>query len=123
VTVSATQEIWNRASLRLGEPAQQPGDIALTFLIRFHSINMNGGLEHALEYLSCEDIRGAVAGFRYFNLNEVASLLEAAMACDGDESRLDVLEARYGDLIPSDNVLVTAFEESYTLSPSAFAPI
>jgi len=83
---------------------------------------MNGGLEHALEYLSHEDLHGAVAGFRYFNLDKVASLLEAAMACDGDESRLDVLEARYGDLVPSDNVLVTAFEELYTSSPSAFAP-
>jgi hypothetical protein len=84
---------------------------------------MNGGLEHALEYLSQEDLRGAVAGFRYFKLDEVASLLEAAMACDGDESRLEVLETRYGELISSDDVLVTAFEKLYVSSPNAFAPI
>lgn len=49
-------------------------------------------------------------------------MLEAAKLCGSDESTLDLLEARYNDLVPSDDILATALETVYMASPNAFAP-
>jgi len=122
LAIPVTQDIWNRASLRSGGPSPGPADIALSALIRLHSITSNGGLGHAVAFLSSDDFHAAIAGFQYFGLDEVASLLEAAKLCGSDESALELLGARYHDLVPSDAILSSALETIYRASPSAFAP-
>jgi len=122
LTPSVTQDVWNRACFRSGGPAPGPADVALTSLIRLHGITINGGLGHAVAFLSTQDFHAGIEGYRYFGLDEVASVLEAAKLCGSDESTLDLLEARYNDLVPSDDILATALETVYMASPNAFAP-
>jgi len=115
--------IWNCAVLDAGGSNPGPGDTALAGLMRFHGLAMNGGIEHAFEVLSTAEFDAAVAGFRYFDLAEVASVLTATRFARHDESRLDELQKRYDILVPADAVLVAAFEDRYRASPEGFAPI
>src|SRR5215210_7022838 len=41
-------KVWNRATEPPG-PAARPGDLALSAILRFHGLVMNGGLAYALE--------------------------------------------------------------------------
>jgi hypothetical protein len=99
-----------------------PGDVALAALIRLHKAKTIGGLAHAVAFLSTEDFYAGISAYRYFGLDEVVSVLEAAKLCGSDQSALDLLELRYGELVPSDDVLTAAFETVYLASPSDFAP-
>ena len=83
---------------------------------------MNGGLGHAVAFLSTKDFHIGIEGYRYFGLDEVASVLEAAKLFGSDDSTLDLLEVRYHELVPTDEVLATAFETVYMASPNAFSP-
>lgn len=83
---------------------------------------MIGGLGHAVALLSTEDFYAGIAGFRYFGLDEVVSVLEAAKLCGSDESAIQLLEVRYNELIASDDILTNAFEAVYLAHRSDFAP-
>lgn len=123
MTFSATRDVWNRAFHRSGGPAPGPGDIALTALVHLHKIKMIGGLGHAVAFLTTEEYYAGVTGYRYFGLEEIASVLEAAKLCGSDVSALELLELRYNELVPSDDILTAAFEAVYKDSPNAFTPI
>lgn len=84
---------------------------------------MIGGLRHAVAFLSTEEFYAGIAGFRYFGLDELAAVLEAAKLCGSDVSALELLEVRYDELIPNDAILTAAFEAVYKDSPNAFTPI
>ena len=84
---------------------------------------MIGGLGHAVAFLSTEEFYAGVAGYRYFDLEEAASVLEAAKLCGSDVSALELLELRYNELIPSDDILTAAFEAVYKDSPNVFTPV
>lgn len=84
---------------------------------------MIGGLGHAVAFLSTEEFYAGITGYRYFGLDEVASVLEAAKLCGSDVFALELLEVRYNELIPSDDILTAAFEAVYQDSPNAFTPI
>jgi len=99
-----------------------PGDIALASLIRLHGAAVTGGLRHAAAFLSTEEFYAGVAGYRYFGLDELVALLEAAKLCGTDESTLELLDERYRELVPGDEVLVSAFEAHYRNLSGDFAP-
>jgi len=115
--------IWNRAC---GEdPVRSlPGDRALADMLKAHNLIMNGGVLHAIECLTASELSDAEAGYTYFGLEAITSLLSHARAIfevgndlDADEHRLDT---QYADLIPSDSSLVKCFEKRLNLIPFEF---
>lgn len=63
--------IWNRAC---GENPLRalPGDRALTDLLYAHGLVMSGGVLHAKECMTNEELTDAEVGYRYFGLDDVA---------------------------------------------------
>jgi len=62
---------------------------------------MNGGIQHAIEALSDSELQTVLVAFRFFQLHEVADLLEhATLAEDIDEASQD---ERYAAAIPDDS--------------------
>jgi hypothetical protein len=113
--------IWNRAALAGGGPAPGPGDTALSAALRLHNMIMSGGLDHALDVLTAEDLASAAAGFRYLQLSDVADLVEQAQGAPGDDL-LQHLNARYSALIPQDQVIGDQLEALLQQHPDDFAP-
>lgn len=118
--------IWNRAC---GEDPLRnlAGDRALTDLLYAHGFVMNGGVLHAVECLTAEELADADAGYRYFGLEGIASLLfrarrvfEAGKDLGNDEQKLN---GEYAALIPSDSAVVDRFEKRFKSNPSEFAPL
>jgi len=118
--------IWNRAC---GEDPLRalPGDRALADLLRAHGLVMNGGVLHAVECLTVDELSDAEAGYRYYGFDSVASLLarargifEAAVDQGSHEQQFD---GEYAQKIPSDNSLVERFRNRLKSGPSDFAPL
>jgi hypothetical protein len=118
--------VWNRAC---GEDRLRsfPGDRALADLLRAHGLAMNGGVLHAVECLTAEELTDAEAGYRFYGLAAVASLLSRARKLfetgDDLERNEQQLDGQYADMIPSDSSLVERFEKRLKSSPSDFAPL
>jgi hypothetical protein len=111
-------DVWCRAG-RAG-PDALDGDRALASLLFVHGYVMNGGISHLVEGMRAEQILSGAKGFRYFGLEDVASLLEAvARGSTGPEEANQI----YGSLVPSDGTLMQQFEAFYRSSPGAFAPL
>lgn len=113
--------VWNRAALEGGGPAPLEGDIALAALLHFHGAAMNGGLEHAIFFLTAAELSSAIRGFRFFGLDHAAALPERARVAS--EAQLESLQTLYGQVIPSDSTLVSTFHKKFASSPSVFASI
>ena len=90
-------------------------------LLLAHGMVMNGGVGHALEALSSDELAAAATGYRFFGLDAVASLLEYSLNATEDE--VDQADAVYGRHIPSDQTLVDRFEALYSPTPQAFVSI
>lgn len=118
--LSERDHVWNRAAVEAGGAAAREGDRALASLLAVHGMVMNGGIDHAIEVLATAEFAAGIAGFRYFDLVEVASVLEAATVAD---MGWGLLNSKYGALVPEDAILVRAFERKYLASPAAFAPL
>jgi hypothetical protein len=117
--------------------APGPGDRALADLLQFHSLAMNGGVLHGYEVLSSDDSRhqvaAAIAGYRYFGLEQAAAAVEwlvtqaAGVDLQGDLDTAERLEGeadgRYASAVPTDSTLVEAFEQRYRVEPEAFAAV
>jgi hypothetical protein len=118
--------IWNRAC---GENSLRglPGDRALADLLYAHGLAMNGGVLHAVECMTAEELSDAEAGYRYYGLNDVATLLSHAReifeAADNLGSHEQELNSLYARMIPSDSSLVERFEKRLKSSRSEFAPL
>jgi hypothetical protein len=115
--------IWNRAC---GEdpPRALPGDRALANLLYAHGLAMNGGVLHAVECMTAEEQSDAEAGYRYYGLDDVASLLsrargifKAVLDLGSYEQQLD---GEYALFVPSDSSLVECFVKRLKSSPSEF---
>jgi hypothetical protein len=126
--------VWNRATDADSRhnPALAAGDRALSALLQAHGLAMNGGVWHALESLSPEDLGAACAGFRHFGFDPVADLLQVgggrvAVAEDASLEEQEALEAEldqvYYAAIPTDQTLVYAFEQRLQAHPSEFAAL
>lgn len=118
--------IWNRACgpERLHD---LPGDRALADLLQAHGLAMNGGVLHAVECLSANQLSAAEAGYRLFGLDAAASLLSHAKHILESDQDLELhereLDRRYADIIPDDSALVERFEKHLAENPSQYAPL
>lgn len=124
-------EIWNRATVGGGD-AQREGDVALTACLAFHGPAMNGGVLHAFEVLSAEELGRARDGFTWLAMPEVAQFMEdtARLIADTDwedDDAGDALEASTDDsyerVLPGDEALENAFRRQLAERPEAFSPL
>lgn len=124
-------EIWNRATVGGGDTPRE-GDLALSASLAFHGLAMNGGVLHAFEVLSAEELGRARDGFTWLGMPEVAQFLEATARSIAetdwdDEAAGDALEATaddaYDRLLPSDQALEEAFRRQVDERPEAFSPV
>ena len=118
--------IWNRACG--DDPLRDmAGDCALADVLYAHGLAMNGGVLHAVECMTAEELSDAEAGYRFFGFDGVASLLSGARQVfevgDVLGSHEQQWDGEYARLIPSDSSLVDRFEERFKSSPSDFAPL
>lgn len=124
--LSLTAKIWNRAC-QGGAESPRTGDIALADMLLFHSPAMNGGVLHAIECLSAQQLSAACAGYRYFGFESIADLLGSAQTavshCKDFEALEERLNQQYWALVPDDAVLVKRFECHYQENPLEYSPV
>jgi chloramphenicol 3-O-phosphotransferase len=125
--LTAASMVWNRAALDNGGSRPGKGDRALAALLTLHGLVMNGGLHHALEVLSPEQVDIAAEGLIYFHLDAVARLIGKVRSESSLRERNDTSEAEanglYAALIPDDNVIAREFERRYAESPEEFSSL
>lgn len=132
--MDAADLVWNRAADGW-DPATwvglREGDRALAAMLLVHGLVQNGGVPHAIEGTESDEIRRGIEGYRYFELDRVADLIDVAAAQKsrlqlsslGVREELELLWNRaYQELLPTDQALVDAFEALFARSPAAFAP-
>lgn len=113
--------IWNRAATDCGGASPHRGDAELAALLLVHGMVMNGGLGHAFEALTTEEIEKGSNGFEFFGFSSIRDLLAEARGMD-DEQR-EGATVRYWAAVPDDGALMAAFERTLREHPEAFAPI
>jgi hypothetical protein len=104
-------------------------------VIGFHGLVMNGGLAHSLEVDYAQASRAAAA-FLFLGSKDLGRLIDdacnvgAPLADDPDadltadqEARLDELERRYNELIPSDSRLAEIFRTYLNGHADQFEPL
>lgn len=118
--------IWNRAC-GVDPLRTLPGDRALADLLRAHNLAMNGGVLHAVEVLTREEVCDAQSGYRFFGLDEIASLLSRARTIYDANEDLGLHEAQlnreYAEIVPDDTFLQERFKEHLRANPSDYAPL
>lgn len=100
-------------------------------MVLAHSLVMNGGVLHAVESLTADELAAAIDGYEYFGLRRPAAVLREISARAGNRSfdlgAVEKLESeadeRYAAVVSGDAALVTAFEARYVDEPSAFDPV
>lgn len=113
-------EIWNRAATESGGSNPAPGDCALAAVLLAHGAVMNGGVAHANEVLSPEELAAAISGFNYFGIPAAAHVLALPLA-DTEEAS-EMADQAYWQAVPSDATLTHAFRIKLLSYPEAFAP-
>lgn len=124
--MSKTDEdlIWNRACLSPSEQFDLPGDQALSDMLSLHGLIMNGGIHHAFEVLSKNEVASGIMGFRYFRLKAVADFLSSIRddpnKSEWTEANELAVDRGYFELIRDDDALVDAFSTLYRERPDDF---
>ena len=123
---SDADKVWNRAAMQGGGDSPGPGDRALASLLLLHGLAMNGGIHHAIDCLIPEELTAAIAGFSYFDFDEMAEWLKNApndpLLREWTESTETPAIFRYAEYIPDDALLTTRFEAIYNDRALDFAP-
>lgn len=108
------------------------GDVALTAMLLLHGLAMNGGLLDAVAGMPEDEVVRAVAGYRYFGLNDAAAVVEWVAQevrhldpqdSNGEDELERQADHRYGAVVPNDSVLDQRFVHKYQEQPAAFAPV
>lgn len=127
MNTAVADRVWNRAALESGGPAPSSGDRALTSLLRYHSLAMNGGVHHAIECLEPGDLVAAADGYEYFGLADVAEFLRGAaddpVLSTWTDDTEDLADRRYAAMVPDDQHLVAQFQKVYRKRLDQFAPV
>jgi hypothetical protein len=93
---------------------------------------MNGGVVHAVEGLTADELARAIEGYRFFGLDEVADLVAhvARQASDVDPDDVDAAERlelesneRFYALVRDDEAVAEAFRAHFHEHPEAYAPV
>ena len=109
-----------------GGDSPGPGDRALASLLLLHGLAMNGGIHHAIECLTPEELSSATDGFSYFGLDEMAEWLgnvpNDPLLKEWTEDTETPAIFRYAEYIPDDAYLAARFEAVYRERPSEFSP-
>jgi len=119
--LSKQDQVWNRAALEAGGSSPAEGDLALANLLIAHGLVMNGGVQHAIECMSTEELGDSIAGFKYFGFLAAANALSQLPSNmeDSEES----LNSAYWQAVPDDSALVHAFHLKLLANPDAFSAI
>ncbi|MCA0145844.1 hypothetical protein [Blastococcus sp. LR1] len=129
--MTGATEIWNRACDPYA-PFTHSGDAALAAVLLCHGMAMNGGLLHAVEGLEPDQLAAATDGYSSLGLGGVAELITdvsgRAAALDPDDAdaaeQLEIeANRRFGELVPDDETVSTAFEAHLRAHPEAYAPV
>lgn len=130
MAMDRADDIWNRATTG-GGPTAREGDLALSAALLFHGAVMGGGVLHAYETLTADELQRARDGFVWLALSDVARFVEeTAQSIAGtdwdDHEAAGALEAStdeaYDALVPDDEILDAAFRARLAEKPKAFAP-
>jgi len=124
------EDVWNRAAMQQLGSLPAPGDRALADLLRLHSLVMSGGVLHALEMCTPDEVAAAAHGFSYFELEEAADVLRwvqdeaKSHDPDGEFDFWEALEldanARYDAAVPTDAVIGAAFRADFERRPENY---
>ena len=119
--LSKQDQIWNRAALEAGGRSPAEGDLALANLLMAHGLVMNGGVEHAIDCMSSDELSDSIAGFKYFGFFAAADLLSLPLSnmVDSEES----LNSAYWQAVPDDSALAHAFHLKLLATPNGFSAI
>jgi fructose-specific component phosphotransferase system IIB-like protein len=107
--------IWNRAALHGGGSRPRYGDVALSAVLRLHSLVMSGGLLDAVERLADPELDAAENGYAWLGHPDAARLIAYV------REQVHEADQRYADIIPADASLYIAFGRRLAADPSAFA--
>lgn len=120
-----SDEIWNRAATERGGSAPGPGDAALSSALAFHNMVMSGGVDHAFDVLTHEEISAAAGGYRYLRLDQIADLIDRAKTTvdSADEGAIQEIDDEYSELIPQDRTLLEHFEAALQRNPEDFSDV
>ncbi|MBN2384609.1 hypothetical protein JXQ70_17180 [bacterium] len=126
MNLTEADRIWNRACGQ--DPLRtHSGDRALADLLVAHGLTMNGGVLHAVECLTEDEMLDVEAGYRFYGLDQVAAIFtHARRLVDTDEDLDDyeaTLDQEYADIIPDDTSLIKRFEKHLKENPSEYAPL
>jgi hypothetical protein len=130
--MDAAHEVWNRAAMSSGGPAPRQGDASLASVLGVHSLAMSGGLLNAVEQATPDQLDAAEAGYRWLQLDAAADVIgmvrrEIETGALDDDDRADALEGHaddeYGQVVPTDQTLVDAFQARWIEVPDAFAAV
>ncbi len=106
--LTEADRVWNRACGK-SRLRTHPGDRALADLLQAHNLAMNGGVLHAVEVLTPQELSDAQSGYRFYGLDGIASLLSRAKALIDAGQDLGFHEAQldrqYAEIIPDDGFL------------------
>ena len=124
--ITVADRIWNRAC-QGGVANPRAGDSALSALLLFHSVAMNGGVLHAIESLSPDKLAAAQLGYNYFGVAGITALICSAQEVIYQEQDLDDLEQKldqdYWALVPDDGALVKSFEVHFNANAVEYSPL
>jgi len=96
----------------------------LSGLLLAHGAIMNGGVFHAVvDVLKPEQLTAACDGFRLLGFDNIAELLKLASTTMPNSADEKSFNARYGQSIPDDSVLVEHFERHFAEHPELYAPL
>ena len=125
--LSNADYVWNRAATNNGGNTPAVGDIALTSLLHFHSLSMNGGVHHAIECSTPKELSEAADGYEYFGLKKVAEFVRGLLddpnlypCTDEAEQSANRL---YYEMVPDDKYLFSRFEQLYIDKADEFAAL
>jgi hypothetical protein len=112
---------WARIATPVPGSSLRAGDAALTAALALHSVAMNGGVFHALGVLSEYERSAACAGFRYYGLDDIAAVIEAAAAEDRTDESGARVDREYGDL-DVEAILDARFRADFAARRDHYAP-
>jgi hypothetical protein len=119
--------VWNRACFEKLDDCAHRGDRALTALLLFHGLAMNGGLVHPFDCLQPGELAAAKSGYRFFGFHDVAELISDIGSARSVGEISGVQEhsfgLRYSKSVPDDGALANRFEDYFETNRADFAPL